>query len=104
MPQRPRKHDRPRLEVRLGLPTFTLRKIATGAHAPAAGSRTGGTGTPRHSFRCPDELWGGCVNAAAGRGLEWGPVLRGYAAAFLAGEAPVFPDPLGPPADDDDVP
>ena len=76
------------------LPRVDVRRIATGAGAPDPGSRTGGTGTPRHSFRCPDKLWAAAVQKANARGEQWGPVLRGYTAAYVADDAPVFPDPL----------
>lgn len=98
------------MQLRVELPHLTVRKLGTGAQPPNPGSRSGSTGTPNHSFRCPDEVWGAAVNAAAARGVEWGPVLRGYAAAFARGVAPVFADPLGgitgAEADDrdDDVP
>lgn len=83
------------------MPRLTVRRLGTGAQPPAPGSRPGSTGTPKHSFRCPDVLWGQAVNTAAGRGHELGPVLRGYVAAYVAGVAPVFPDPMGGPAGDD---
>lgn len=85
----------------MGLPRFEVRRTSPGVQPPDPGSRTGGTGTPRHAFRCPDPLWGAAVQSARQRGLEWGPVLRGYTAAFVAGTAPVFPDPMAGEPDDD---
>lgn len=114
MPQRPKRHDVPkghgrsRIELRLSLPQ--IRRVATGAQPPQPGSRTGGTGTPRHSYRCPDPLWGAAINAVHAAGLEWNAVLRGYTAAVARGEAVLYPDPLGGPTghedeiDDEDQP
>lgn len=105
MAGRPKRdgHGRPRIELRLRLPGLEVRRQATGARPPAPGSASGSTGMPKHNFRCPNDVWGAAVQAAAARGLEWGPVLRGYTAAFVRGEAPVFPDPVGPGTADDPV-
>lgn len=85
------------------MPTLRVRRIATGAQPPQPGSRIGGTGTPRHSFRCPDELWGAAVQRLHARELQLNPVLRGYIAAIVRGEAVLYPDPLGEPSTDEDA-
>lgn len=103
MTERPKGHGRPRVELRLGLPSLRVRRIPTGAQPPQPGSRTGGTGTPKHSIRCPDELWGAAIARLHARGMELSPVLRGYLYAVVSGEAPLFPDPLGEPSTEEDA-
>lgn len=102
MTQRPPGHDRPRLELRLSLPRLAVRRVPTGANAPRPDSGIGGTGTPRHSIRCPHALWGAAVARCHEAGLELGPVLRGYLAAVAAGDAVLYPDPLGEPSTEED--
>lgn len=105
MPERPKRHGRPRIEARVAwsLPQLRVRRIPTGAQPPAPGSRMGGTGTPKHSIRCPDELWGAAIQRLHGRGLQLSPVMRGYLAAIARGEAELYPDPLGEPSTDEDA-
>lgn len=106
MPERPPRHGRPRIELDLRYltPRLRVRRVATGAQPPAPGSRIGGTGTPKHSIRCPDELWGAALQRLHARGMELSPVVRGYLAAVARGEAVLYPDPLGEPSTEEDVP
>lgn len=104
MTGRPRGHGRPRLEAKLVLPSLRFRKIPTGAQPPQPGSRSGSSGTPKHSIRCPDELWGAAIQRLHGRGLQLSPVVRGYLYAVSRGEAELYPDPLGEPSTEEDAP
>jgi len=84
-----------RLELILPIPEVHIRRRAPGPQ-PAPGSREGSTGTPRHAIRCPDDLWGAGVNIAAKLRVPGGlsAAVRGYIAALVRGEAPVYPDPM----------
>lgn len=114
MPQRPNRRSRTELvvelagrTVRLGLPRVDVREIATGANPPLPGSGTGGTGTPRKSFRCPSDLWGAALSRAHAKRPDpdnWNGVLRGYVAAYVRGEAVIYPDPMDGEDDENTAP
>lgn len=84
------------------LPSLSWRRLPTGAQPPAPGSAMGGTGTPKHSIRCPNDLWGAALARLNGRGLELSSVMRGYLAAIVSGEAVLYPDPTRDTGPDED--